>query len=155
LSWRTKGYFKPLSRDSEPLPHVEFTFRCPKFRVWYVVLEALVDTGSPFTAISPRDARRLQIPLSKLPRHSTIHSISFASFSFTPRLLHGAELIFKDDEGKRHSLGCEPFYALEPTKWEEGVFRLPNVIGMDFIRKNKAFFIASPPTEVVLEFREY
>lgn len=123
-------------------------------------LEALVDTGSPFTALSPRDTVRLQIPLSRLDRHPELLSISFAGIDFIPRLAKGAEFIFRDKDGEEHEIKHEPLYVLEPTtlrsKWEEkGAFRLPNVIGMDFIKKWRIKPHLDPYlNEFALEFRE-
>ena len=160
LSWLVKGYYKSISREVEPSPFVKFTFRWPRYRAWGVVLEALVDTGSPFTALTPRDTQRLQIPLSRLDRHPELHAISYASISFVPRFAKGAELIFKDEKGERHPIKHEPLLVLEPTipraKWEEmQVYRIPNVIGMDFIKKWRIKPHMDPYlNEFALEFRE-
>lgn len=153
-----KGYFKPLFREAEPSPFIKFTFRCPRYRVWGVVLDALVDTGSPFTAITPKDSVRLQIPFSKLPRDPKLPPISFGAYKFAPRLMHGVELIFKDEEGKRHALEYYPFYALEPQlpreKWGENIYRLPNVIGIDFLKKRQIRIHLDPSlAEFTLEFK--
>jgi len=123
-------------------------------------IEALVDTGSPFTALTPKDTVRLQIPLSRLPRHPEIISIAFGGIDFIPRLAEGAEFIFKDKDGKEHEIKHEPIYALEPrtlrSKWEErGAFRFPNIIGMDFLRKLRVKPHLDPYLkEFALEFRE-
>lgn len=155
-----KGYFKPISTGFDSSPFVKFTLRWPHYRVWGTVLEALVDTGSPFTALSPRDAQRLQIPFDRLGRHPDLSAISFAGFSLVPRLAKGAELIFKDEQGARHEIKHEPIFVLEPnfprSLWEErGVFRLPNIIGMDFLRRWRVKTHLDPHlNEFALEFRE-
>ena len=160
LSWVVRGYYKPISPGFEPSPFVKYTFRWPRYRVWGTVLEALVDTGSPFTALAPRDAQRLQISFSKLDRHPELRAISYASISFIPRFAQDAELIFKDDGGERHTIKHEPLYVLEPiiprAKWEEmGAFRVPNIIGMDFIKKWRIRLHTDPYlNEFALEFRE-
>lgn len=154
------GYYKPLTPREEPNSFVKFTLRWRKYRVWRVPLEALVDTGSPFTALSPRDTVRLQIPLSRLDRHPELISIAFGGLDFIPRLAKGAEFIFKDKDGGEHEIKHEPIYALEPTtlrsKWEErGAFRFPNVIGMDLLRKWRVKLHLDPCLdEFALEFRE-
>lgn len=123
-------------------------------------IEALVDTGSPYTVLTPKDTVRFQIPLSRLSRHPEIISIAFGGLDFTPRLAEGAEFIFKDKDGNEHVIKHEPIYALEPTtprvKWEErGAFRFPNVIGMDFLKKWRVKSYLDPYlNEFTLEFRE-
>lgn len=160
LSWKVKGYYKPISARFDPGPFVKLTFRWPRYRVWGAVLEALVDTGSPFTALAPRDAQRLQIPFDRLDQHPDLSAISYAGFSLIPRFADGAELIFKDEQGRRHEIKHEPIFVLEPnfprSKWEErGAFRLPNIIGMDFIRKWRIKPHLDPYlNEFALEFRE-
>lgn len=155
-----KGYYKPITPGFEPSPFVNFTLRWTQYRVWKVPLEALVDTGSPFTVLSPRDTVRLQIPLSRLNRHPELSAICFAGLNFIPRLANGAILIFKDKDGREHEIKHEPFYALEPTtprsKWEDrGAFRPPNIIGMDFIKKWRIKSHSDPSlNEFALEFRE-
>ena len=79
------------------------------------MLEALVDTGSPFTGLAPRDALRLQIPFDRLVRHSDLPPISYAGSSLIPRLAKGAELEFKDEQGGRHVIKHEPIFILEPN----------------------------------------
>jgi len=154
------GFYKPTTPGLEASPFVKFTLRWPQYRVWKVPLEALVDTGSPFTALSPRDAVRLQIPLSRLERHPELPTIFFAGLNFTPRIAKGAELIFRDKNGNDHPIKHESLYALEPTtpraKWEEkGAFRLPNIIGMDFLKKWRVKTLSDPSLgEFELEFRE-
>jgi len=68
--------------------------------------------------------------------------------------------MFRDEEGKRHAIQHELLYILEPDLprglWRErGVYRLPNVIGMDFLRRWKVKLYVEPATDVVkLEFPE-
>jgi hypothetical protein len=160
LSWKVKGYYKPISTGFDPSPFVKLVLRWPRYRVFGAVIEALVDTGSPFTALAPRDAQRLQIPFSKLDRHPHLPVISYAGFSLIPRFAKDARLIFKDEQGARHEIKHEPIFILEPnfprSLWEErGVFWLPNIIGMDFIRKWRVKPHLDPYLdEFVLEFRE-
>jgi hypothetical protein len=155
-----RGFYKSISSGAEPSPFIRFTFRWPQYRIWAAPLEALVDTGSPFTAIATRDAERYQIPFSKLNRDPKLSSIGFAGLRFILRLVKNAELTFKDEEEKRHTIQHEPLYVLEPdfprNLWRErGVYRLPNVIGMDFIRHQKVKPHIDPASdEFKLEFRE-
>jgi hypothetical protein len=158
LSWRTRGFYKSISLGAEPNPFISFTFRWPQYRIWAAPLEALVDTGSPFTAIATRDAERYQIPFSKLNRDQKLRPIGFAGLKFILKLAKNTELTFKDEEGKRHTIQYEPLYILEPDLsrglWrEKGVYRLPNVIGMDFLRHQKVKFYMDPASgEFELEF---
>jgi hypothetical protein len=125
--------------------------------VWAAPSDALVDTGSPFTAIAPKDSERWQIPLSRLPRDSKLARIGFG-VDFIPRLAHNVEVIFRDEDGERHPISY-PLYALEPViprdKWGERVYRVPNVIGMDFLQHFRIKLQADPArSEVKLEFPE-
>jgi hypothetical protein len=155
LGWSVKGFYKSISSGAEPNPFIKFTLRWPQYRVWVAPLEALVDTGSPFTAIATRDAERYQIPLSKLNRDQRLPPIGFAGLGFIPRLASNTELIFTDEKGKRHSIKYEPLYVLEPNLphnlWsKKGVYRLPNIIGMDFLIHHKVKAYMDPSSE---EFR--
>ncbi|TDA31924.1 MAG: hypothetical protein DSO04_03125 [Hadesarchaea archaeon] len=155
--WRKKGFLKPIFAGGDPSPFVEFTLRCPRCRVWGTIVSALVDTGSPFTGLTPRDIVRLQLPLSKL--RPAGRPISLGGYWFVPKLLTGAELIFKDEEGKRHSLPYGSFYILEPRcpkdKWDQNLYKYPNIIGMDFLRKMQVRIHLDPSRdEFVLEFRD-
>ena len=160
LSWFVRGFYKSISSGAEPSPFTKFTLRCPQYRIWAAPLEAVLDTGSPFTAIATRDAERYQIPFSKLNRDPNLPPIGFAGLKFIPRFVKNTELMFRDEEGKRHTIQHEPLYILEPDLprglWRErGVYRLPNVIGMDFLRRWKVKLYVEPATDVVkLEFAE-
>jgi len=108
--------------------------------------------------MAPRDAERYQIPLSKLNRDQKLPPIGFAGLSFIPRLASNAELVFTDEDGKRHSVKYEPLYVLEPNLprnlWRErGVYRLPNIIGMDFLKRQRVKAHMDPSLgEFKLEF---
>lgn len=160
LSWSARGFYKSISSGAEPNPFIKFTLRWPQHRVWAAPLEALVDTGSPFTAIATRDAERFQIPFSKLNRNPNIPAICFAGLKFILRVANNTELIFKDEEEKRHTIQYESLYILEPDLphglWRErGVHRLPNIIGMDFLRCQKVKLQMDPASaEFKLEFPE-
>ena len=160
LSWSVKGFYKPICGGAEPSPHTHFTFRFPQYRIWYAPFEALVDTGSPFTAISTRDAERHQISFRTLNREQKPKFIGFGGISFIPRIAKNAELIFKDEEGKKHQVAHDPLYILEPNlphnKWQEaGVYRYPNIIGMDFVKKQKVRLNVDPElNSFAMEFRE-
>ena len=158
LSWFVKGFYKSISSGAEPSPYVKFTFRWPQYRVWAAPLDALVDSGSPYTAIATRDAERYQIPFSKLKRDSKISSIGLGGLNVVPRLTSNAELVFTDEEAKRHQIKYEPLYILEPnfprTLWKErGAYRLPNIIGMDLLRSQRVRVHMNPSlSEFTLEF---
>lgn len=112
-------------------------------------MEALVDTGSPFTAISTREAERFQISFKTLSRAQKPTWIGLGGIQFIPRIASNAEFVFKDKEGKRHELRHEPLYVLEPNlphnKWRDsGVHRYPNIIGMDFLKKHKVKLDVNP-----------
>jgi hypothetical protein len=155
--WRKKGFFRPIFAGGEPSPFVEFTLRCPRYRVWGAVVSALVDTGSPFTGLTLRDIERLQLPLSKL--RPAGRPIGLGGYRFVPKLLTDVELIFRDEEGKRHSLPYDSFYVLEPLypkgQWDQNLYNHPNIIGMDFLKKIQTKIYLNPPqAEFVLEFRD-
>ncbi|MFH1821830.1 MAG: retropepsin-like aspartic protease [Methanobacteriota archaeon] len=160
LNWSVKGYFKPICAGEEPSPHAKFVLRWPNYRVWNTPLEALVDTGSPFTALSTRDAERFQISFKNLNRDQRLTSIGLGGAKFVPRVAKNAELIFIDEGGKRHPIKHEKLYVLEPDLprklWlEKGVYRFPNIIGMDFVKKWKARLSIDPKEDnFTMEFQE-
>lgn len=142
LKWRVRGFYKPICTGSEKSPHIRFNLRWPQHRIWNAPLEALVDTGSPYTAIATRDAERYQISFRSLNRDSEIIVIGFGGIEFIPRVAKNSEIVLTDEEGNRHNLKHEPLYVLEPNmprnKWADmGVYRFPNIIGMDFLKSGR------------------
>lgn len=160
LSWSVRGFYKPICTGSDKSPHTKFTLRWPQHRVWNAPLEALVDTGSPYTAIATRDAERYQISFRTLDRDPEIVVIGFGGIDFIPRVAKNSEIVFTDEGGKRHPIKHEPLYILEPNmprnKWRErGVYRFPNIIGMDFFKTWKVRLHLDPAVDnFTMEFLE-
>jgi predicted aspartyl protease len=61
------------------LPFVTFSILQPPL---YVTIDALVDTGSPFTVLSPKDALSTRLPLSRMRSGPTI-GLAGCTFSVT------------------------------------------------------------------------
>ena len=51
-------------------------------------------------------------------------------------------MIFKDEEGKRHSFQYDSFYALDPQyprdKWSQDLYKYPNIMGNGFFEEVQA-----------------
>jgi len=58
------------------LPFVTFSILQPPL---YVTIDALVDTGSPFTVLSPKDALSTRLPLSRMRSGPTIGLAGYIS----------------------------------------------------------------------------
>jgi hypothetical protein len=108
-------------------------------------ISAAVDSGSPFTAISTRDALAFQLPISSWQKGEMTY---LAGFKFY-RYILDATLSFKDDQNRIISFK-QKVAVLVPTKLNkssiEEVQNVPSLIGTDFLEDHKLKFIYEPYT---------
>lgn len=65
-------------RFGQPMAFAFIGIRAPKYRIRPKPILTLVDTGSPWTAITPYDAMMLNLPLSALKAATDYPTIVFA-----------------------------------------------------------------------------
>jgi len=95
----------------------------------------LVDTGSPWTAITPYDAMKLAIPTSALKVDAKYPNILFAGEKFRRLILKDVDLRIRDEAGKTIAFDLPSVSILSPTrnvppKEFKGI---PSVLGDDFL----------------------
>lgn len=121
-----------------------FFIRIPSMRVSRQHT-AVVDSGSPFTAISTRDALAFGLPL-KHWQSGTVTRL--AGSKFYKHDLEGT-LSFRDSEDKIVQFRSD-LIALIPTKTDEVTLRevqdIPSLIGTDSLEDNSLTFVYNPST---------
>ncbi len=119
-----------------------FFIQIPKMRVARA-LTAVVDTGSPFTSISPRDALALGLPFGNWQSGEPAY---LAGFRFYRHPLE-ATLSFKDANSNlvRFRQGI---IVLVPTKMDknalEQVQSIPSLVGTDFLEDQGLTLVFDP-----------
>lgn len=94
---------------------------------------ALIDTGSPFTGISPKDAAVSRIKM----KGARGKPFQLAGHKFVALPLKGAEIRFRSEDGKILSYDYEDMTAFIPTKTDKQTMRevqnIPGIIGTDLL----------------------
>lgn len=108
-----------------------------RFSHCFGFVEALIDTGSPFTVLSSMDALRLKLPITTM---RSGNPVSLAGFRFLNHPLGKVHLNFKTEEGQYFSLDIG-MGVLIPTKIDkqtlQDVQHIPSLIGNDFLEDQK------------------
>lgn len=114
------------------LPFVTFSILQPPL---YVTIDALVDTGSPFTVLSPKDALSTRLPLSRMRSGPTI---GLAGCTFFRHNIGTVALHFRKEDGRLLSVEVPSMNVLVPTKMDsktlEQVEAIPSLVGTDLLK---------------------
>lgn len=106
---------------------------------------AVVDSGSPFTSISTRDAMDFGLPIKHGKGEEVTQLAGFKFFSH----FETATMTFRDAEEKPIRFTVE-MRVLIPTKLDAKTLRevqdIPSLIGTDFIEDNRFTFVYNPST---------
>ena len=133
------------------------TIRAPHVRR-PVPIELWMDTGSPWTAIAPRDAKKLNIPIIALKKAEKFATIRFAGSKFQRYLLEDVSMYMRDESGKIVKINLPVISVLWPTTGKvEKYDSIPSVLGCDFLtirdfklifnpRRRVAFLENNPPS---------
>jgi hypothetical protein len=101
----------------------------------------VIDTGSPYTFLSERDAEKLKIPIRELETDKRL--IGLGGKPFELMFFRQGKFNFRTEEGIIHSISW-PIrlrnYA-EQQKYRE---ELPSILGTDFIKDNKFVLYYNP-----------
>ncbi|MCW4034245.1 MAG: hypothetical protein NWF03_02645 [Candidatus Bathyarchaeota archaeon] len=129
------------------MPFIVFTINAN--RVNPMPVEALVDTGSPWLAITPKDSLRLNISIKHLKKAKNFPTITLASHKFHRYILNGGTVCLKDEKGKLFSYKL-PISVLWPTKkkWPSQIKDIPSVVGSDFLTFGKLHFYFDPYNQI-------
>ncbi|MBI4181537.1 MAG: hypothetical protein HY520_01040 [Candidatus Aenigmarchaeota archaeon] len=120
-------------------PVVVFSYQIPSIRMRGRI-EALIDTGSPYTLFSEAEGIRQQFPYSRR-QHDT--SIGISSINAWKYPVNEVQLAFLTAEGQVVRFTTNGFF-LKSTSDKQDVRGqsacLPNILGMDFIFNNNLGF---------------
>lgn len=109
------------------------TIRGPHIRR-AVPIEFLVDTGSPWIAMAPRDVKKVNISIPALKKPQKFVTILFAGSKFWRYLLENASVYVLDETGSMVKVDLPTVSVLWPTKGKLEEFdSIPSVLGCDFI----------------------
>lgn len=119
-----------------------FFIQIPSMRVARAI-SGVVDTGSPFTSISPRDALAFGLPIRNWGKGDIVF---LAGFKFYAHSLE-ATLSFKDTDAKLVKFRCG-VTVLVPTKIDRGTLEqmqdIPSLIGTDFMEDQGLTLVFDP-----------
>jgi len=109
------------------------TIRAPHIRR-PAPIEFLVDTGSPWIAMAPRDVKKVNISIPALKKPQKFVTILFAGSKFWRYLLENASVYVLDETGNLVKVDLPTVSVLWPTKGKPEEFdSIPSVLGCDFI----------------------
>ena len=112
-------------------------------------IEALVDTGSPFTVLSTVDALRLKLPIKTMHRGEPVY---LAGFTFFKASMGNSSMTFRTDDQKSVKIEFNKVGVLIPTKLDqkqlEAVRSIPSIIGNDFLEQEKFALYVNPSAKV-------
>lgn len=144
-------------RFNQPMPFAFVGIRAPRYRIRPMPLWTLVDTGSPWTAITPYDAMMSNVPIPALKRAIDYTELVFAGHKFWRLLLSDVSLRLRDETGKVAPFDLPSITILDPTRKisPEEFKGIPSVLGTDFIdtkkfclhfnpSKGEAFLLSEP-----------
>lgn len=126
-------------------PFVFFVARSPRL---YGVVEALIDTGSPFTVLSTVDAIKFRLPIKRMRKGE---SVSLAGFHFKYNL-GKASFTFKTIDNTPICFQVRNLGVLVPTtinrKVLEDVEPIPSIVGNDFLEDHNLALYFNPSQKI-------
>lgn len=141
-----------LRKFGQWMPFISITIRAP--RVLHIPVEALVDTGSPWIAITPKDILRLNISIKRLRKATEYVNVSLGGHKFWRYQLK-ATVALKDEEGKLINVNL-PISVLWPTKkkWPDEIRDIPSVLGSDFLTIGRFYLHFDPSKQTAFLEKE-
>ena len=111
-------------------------------------VQFLIDTGSPFTVLSPREGIRFRYQLKELSRKPSA-VVQLAGFKFKRFPLNDSvTFTFIDETGTPQSTNYSNLQLLSPTKVDERTLKecqhIPSIIGIDFLEDKGITLIYNP-----------
>jgi len=125
---------------------VSFVARSPRF---FGVVEALIDTGSPFTVLSTLDAMKMRLPIKSMRKGE---SVSLAGFRFFKHNVKNASFTFRTQGDESISFEVKDLGILVPTKIDKKTLRdvepIPSIIGNDFLEDHNLALFFNPSQKI-------
>lgn len=104
-------------------------------------IDAIVDTGSPYTVLSTNELLGARLPLRTMQKSEIV---SLAGFRFFRHPINNVTMSFRAENGELYKGRLSSIGALVPTKLDKktlsDVKNIPSIIGHDFLEENKLSF---------------
>jgi hypothetical protein len=111
-------------------------------------VDALIDTGSPFTVLSTNDILRTRLPITKMQSGETV---LLAGFRFFNHPIKNVTMFFRTTTREAKKVELPSIGSLIPTKIDEKILRdikhIPSLIGNDFLEEQKFALYFNPSTK--------
>jgi len=128
-------------------PFVTFVFRTPTI---FKVVDALIDTGSPFTVLSTKDILTTRMSMNNMQSGETV---SIAGFHFFNHQIRNVTMNFRTEQNELFTVNLPTIGSLIPTKTDkktmDEVKSIPSIIGHDFLEEQKLALYFNPSARLV------
>ena len=140
--YKIPGTFRKWAKGI--LPHFSCTIKVGNF---HIRTNVLLDTGSPFTTISPKDYKRTRLKIGK--SHQATCLLAGVKFSRVS-IPKGVQYKFLNDKGKVITLYSDDTVFLVPIQKqnEKMVQSIPSILGIDFLKSNGLRFVTEPDSDI-------
>ena len=129
-----------------PFPFVTFFLRTPHISK---PVDALIDTGSPFTVLSTNDILSTRMSITKMQSGETV---LLAGFRFFNHPIRDVTINFKTESNELFKVNLPKIGALIPTRFDKKtmneVKHIPSIIGNDFLEDQKLALYFNPSAQV-------
>jgi len=143
IIFKIPGHFRKWGKGV--LPHFSCTITIDN--VHHIRTHVLLDTGSPFTPITPKDYMRTRLRVTA----SSSEPCYLAACKFS-RIPVGKDVVYKfqTDDNKLIKIGFDGVIYLVPTQDSnvDRVKSIPSILGIDFIRANGLRFVTEPHNDI-------
>jgi len=143
LSGRIPCSIRALARR-KPFPFVTFFLRAPHIAK---PVDALIDTGSPYTVLSTNEIMSTRLPITRMRSGETV---SLAGFHFFNHPIRNVNMSFGTETGELFKVSIPTIGSLIPTKLDkktlDEVKHIPSIIGNDFLEEQKLALYFNPST---------
>lgn len=127
-------------------PFVTFLLRTPRI---VTSIDALVDTGSPFTVLSTKDVMGTRLPITRMRSGGTV---LLAGFRFFNHPIKNVIMNFRTDEKEIFEINLPSIGSLIPTKIHKKILdrvkSIPSIVGNDFLEEQRLSLYFNPYTRV-------
>ena len=110
-------------------------------------IQLLVDTGSPFTVLAPRDGIRFRLPLKRYARQNA-KTVQLAGYLFKKFPLDKATLTITDEKDDPYHVTTDTVELLTPTKVNKQTMRdtqhIPSIVGLNWLTEQDVTLVYNP-----------
>jgi len=131
----------------KPFPFVTFYVRTLHISK---PVDALIDTGSPFTVLSTNDILSTRMAITKMQSGETV---TLAGYRFFNHPIKDATMNFRTESDELFKVNLPTIGSLIPTRMDkrtmDEVKYIPSIIGNDFLENQKLALYFNPSARVV------